>query len=176
MEEKIAELCEIEVNLYLDYYNDRIKSYKGFIEELESEKKNIINVIYDLLVEDYTEKEILSAIKSQGTFYKESPEWFGKDDDSSNYPSEYYETEKKEKYPSHENCGSTLSLVKRFFATRKARKAEYAYQKSRFNNVDDGIREKVYEIMKTMKSMKKKTKRKKKKNKKKKKGTKRKRS
>ena len=179
MEEKIAELCEIEVNLYLDYYNDRIKSYKGFIEELESEKKNIINVIYDLLEEDYTEKEILSAIKSQGTFYKESPEYFGEDDDSSNYPSEYYETEKKEKYPSHENCGSTLSLVKRFFTTRKSVKTEYAYQKSVFNNVDDGIREKVYEItktMKTMKSMKKKTKRKKKKNKKKKKGTKRKRS
>ena len=174
MEAKIAELCEIEVGLYLDYYNGKIKSYKGYIEELESEKENIINVIYDLLEDGYDEKEILTEIKSQGGFYKESPEWFGEDDDSSNYPSEYYESEKTKKYPSHETCGYTLSLVKRFFTTRKSVKTEYAYQKSRFNNVDDGIREKVYEIMKNMKSMKKKTKRKK--NKKKKKGTKRKRS
>ena len=175
MEEKIAEICEIEAELYLDYYNKKYK-FNEFTKKLEDNQKKIINLVYDLLERRKEEKEILSAVKKQGEFYKESPEYFGEDDDSSNYPSEYYETEKKEKYPSHENCGSTLSLVKRLFATRKARKAEYAYQKSRFNNVDDGIREKVYEIMKTMKSMKKKTKRKKKKNKKKKKGTKRKRS
>ena len=47
-------------------------------------------------------------------------------------------------------CGYTLSLVKRFFATRKAIKAEYAYQKSIFNHVDDGIRQKIYENMKAM--------------------------
>ena len=107
------------------------------------------------------EKEILSAIKSQGEYYKESPEWFGEDDDSSNYPSGYYESNKNKKYPFNEKCGHTLSLVKRFFATRKARKAEYAYQKSIFNNLDDGIRQEVYEIMRAMEKKKNKSRRKK---------------
>jgi hypothetical protein len=160
MEEKIAELCEIEVELYLDYYNNQIKSYKAFTEKLESEKKNMINIVYDLLENGYDEEEILSEIKSLGAYYKKTPEFFGKDNDSSMYPSEYYETKKRKKYPFNERCGYTLSLVKRFFATRKAIKNEYAYQKSRFNNVDDGIREKIYN---NMKSSKKKSKRKKKK-------------
>lgn len=161
MEEKIAELCEIEVELYLDYYNDQIKSYKAFTEKLESEKKNMINIVYDLLEDGYGEREILSEIKSQGEYYKKTPEFFGKDDDSSNYPSGYYESNKNKKYPFNEKCGHTLSLVKRFFATRKARKAEYAYQKSRFNNVDEGIRQEIYENMRTMKKKKNKSRRKK---------------
>ena len=48
MEAKIAELCEIEVELYLNYYDNKIKSYKEFTEKLESERKNIINKVYDL--------------------------------------------------------------------------------------------------------------------------------
>lgn len=120
----ISELCGIEIGLYLDYYNDRIKSYKAFTKKLEREKKNIINKVYDLLEEGHDEKEIIPAIKSQVIFYKESPEYFGEDDDSSNYPSGYYETEKKKKYPFHERCGNTLSLVKRLFKARKSVKAE----------------------------------------------------
>ena len=133
MEEKIYELCEIESMLYLDYYNGKY-SYDSFKGLLGENKPKIINLVYDLLEDGYDEKDIISGIKRQGEFYKKSPEWFGKDDDSSNYPSGYYETNKNKKYPSHENCGSTLSLVKRFFATRKARKAEYAYQKSEYNH------------------------------------------
>lgn len=160
MEAKIAELCEIEVGLYLNYYDNKINSYKEFTTKLESNQKKIINLVYDLLEIGKEEKDILSAIKSQGEYYKESPEWFGEDDDSSNYPSGYYESKKNKKYSFHEKCGHTLSLVKRFFATRKARKAEYAYQKSIFNNVDDGIRQEVYEIMRAMKKKKNKSKRK----------------
>ena len=158
----ISEICEYESVLYLDYYNGKIKSYKEFIKKLESHKKDIIEKVYDLLEQDYTEKVIIDAIKEQGVFYKESPEWFGKDDDSSNYPSEYYETNKNKKYPFNEKCGNTLSLVKRFFATKKSVKTEYAYQKSKYNNVDDGIRERIYHHIKTRKS---KTKRKRKKTK-----------
>ena len=150
MEEKISAICEIEIELYLDYYDDKIKSYEEFTKKLDSNQKKIIDLVYDLLEEDYTEEEIISAIKLQGEFYKESPEYFGEDDDSSNYPSGYYETKKKKKYSFHERCGYTLSLVKRSFATRKAIKAEYAYQKSIFNHVDDGIRQKIYENMKSM--------------------------
>ena len=160
MEEKIYELCEIESMLYLDYYNGEY-SYKEFTKKIESKQYEIINLVYDLLDEGYEEKDIISSIKRQGEFYKKSPEWFGKNDNSSNYPSEYYETKKNKKYPSHENCGSTLSLVKRFFATRKARKAEYAYQKSEYNHLDDGIREMIYTHMKAMENKKNKSKRKK---------------
>ena len=157
----ISEICEYESDLYLDYYNGKIKSYKEFIKKLERHKKDIIEKVYDLLEKDYTEKVLIAAIKEQGLFYKESPEWFGKDDDSSNYPSGYYESNKNKKYPFNEKCGHTLSLVKRLFATRKARKAEYAYQKSIFNNLDDGIRQEVYEIMRAMEKKKNKSRRKK---------------
>jgi len=166
----ISEICEIEVGLYLDYYNNKIKSYKGFNQKLDSHKKYIIEKVYDLMEQDYTEEDIIAAIKEQGVFYKESPEWFGEDDDSSNYPSGYYETNKNKKYPFNEKCGNTLSLVKRFFATKKSVKTEYAYQKSKYNNVDDGIRERIYHHIKTRKS---KTKRKRKKTKRKRKKTKR---
>lgn len=158
LSELVSDLCEIEVELYLDYYNDQIKSYKAFTEKLESEKKNMINIVYDLLENGYDEEEILSEIKSLGAYYKKTPEFFGKDNDSSMYPSEYFETKKRKKYPFHERCEYTLSLVKRFFKTRKAIKTEYAYQKSRFNNVDDGIREKIYENMRSKKKKKKKNK------------------
>ncbi len=162
MEEKITDLCEIEVELYLDYYNDEYK-FSEFTKKLEGNQKKIINLVYDLLENGFDEKEIISAIKSQGEFYKESPEWFGEDDDSSNYPSEYFETDKSKKYPFHEKCGYTLSLVKRLFKTRKAIKAEHAYQKSKYNNLDDGMREIIYTHMRDMKKKKKKknTKRKK---------------
>ena len=157
MEAKIVEICEIEVGLYLGYYNGEYK-FREFNQKLESNQKKIINLVYDLLEEGYEDKEILSAIKSQGEFYKESPEWFGEDDDSSNYPSEYFETNKSKKYPFHEKCGYTLSLVKRFFKTRKAIKAEHAYQKSKYNNLDDGMREMIYTHMKAMKNKKNKSK------------------
>jgi len=157
MEAKIAEICEIEVGLYLGYYKGEYK-FSEFNQKLESNQKKIINLVYDLLEEGYEDKEILSAIKSQGEFYKESPEWFGEDDDSSNYPSEYFETNKSKKYPFHEKCGYTLSLVKRFFKTRKAIKAEHAYQKSKYNNLDDGMREMIYTHMKAMKKKKNKSK------------------
>ena len=157
MEEKIAELCEIEVELYLDYYNDQIKSYKGFTEKLDGGKKNMINILYDLLEYGYDEEEILSEIKSLGTYYKKSPEFFGKDNDDSMYPSGYYESKKKKKYPFHERCGYTLSLVKRFFNRRKAFIAELSL---RDKLPEEGMREKIYN---NMKSSKKKSKRKKKK-------------
>ena len=157
MEAKIAEICEIEVGLYLGYYKGEYK-FSEFNQKLESNQKKIINLVYDLLEEGYEDKEILPGIKSQGEFYKESPEWFGEDDDSSNYPSGYYESKKTKKYPFHEKCGYTLSLVKRFFKTRKAIKAEHAYQKSKYNNLDDGMREMIYTHMKAMKKKKKKNK------------------
>ena len=160
MEEKIAELCEIEVELYLDYYNGKYK-FNEFTKKLEGNQKKIINKVYDLLEDGFDEKDILSAIKSQGEYYKESPEWFGEDDDTSNYPSEYFETNKSKKYPFHEKCGYTLSLVKRFFKTRKAIKAEHAYQKSKYNHLDDGMREIIYTHMRAMKKKKNKSKRKK---------------
>jgi len=157
MEAKIAELCEIEVGLYLGYYKGEYK-FSEFNKRLEINQKTIINLVYDLLEEGYEDKEILSEINSQGEFYKESPEWFGEDDDSSNYPSGYYESEKTKKYPFHEKCGYTLSLAKRFFKTRKAIKAEHAYQKSKYNNLDDGMREMIYSHMKAKKKKNKKNK------------------
>ena len=158
MEAKIAEICEIEAELYLDYYNKKYK-FSEFTKKIEGNQKKIINLVYDLLESGKEEQEIISAIKSQGEYYKESPEWFGEDDDTSNYPSEYFESSKSKKYPFHEKCGYTLSLVKRFFKTRKSIKAEHAYQKSKYNNLDDGIREIIYTHMRAMK--KKKSKRKK---------------
>lgn len=172
MEAKIAELCEIEVGLYLDYYNGEYE-ISEFNKKLDSNKKKIINLVYDLLESGKEEKEIISAIKFQGEYYKESPEWFGEDDDSSNYPSEYFESSKSKKYPFHEKCGYTLSLVKRFFKTRKAIKAEHAYQKSKYNNLDDGMREIIYTHMRAMKKKKNKSKRKSKRRKSKKKKSKR---
>jgi hypothetical protein len=165
MEEKIYELCEIESMLYLDYYNGGY-SYKEFTKKLEENQPEIIKLVYDLLDEGYEEKDIISGIKRQGEFYKKSPEWFGEDDDSSNYPSGYFESSKSKKYPFHEKCGNTLSLIKRFFYARKVSKVELAYQKSEYNHLDDGIREMIYNHMKSMKKKKNKTKRKKSKRKK----------
>ena len=138
MEVKIAELCDIEAGLYLDYYNDKIKSYKEITKKLNSNQAKIINLVYDLLEDGYDEKEIISAIKSQGEYYKGSPEWFGEDDDSSIYPSGYYESKKKKKYSFHEKCGNTLSLVKRFFKARKSVKAELSL---RDRLPEEGVRE-----------------------------------
>jgi len=159
MEEKIADLCEIESGLYLDYYNGKY-TYKQFNNTLESENQKIIDLVYDLLEEGYEDREILSAIEEQGEFYKESPEWFSNDADISNYPSEYFETSNSKKYPLHEKCGYTLSLVKRLFKARKSVKAEHAYQKSKYNNLDDGMREIIYTHMRAMKKKKNKSKRK----------------
>lgn len=169
MEAKIAELCEIEVGLYLDYYNGKYK-FNGFTKKLDNNKKKIINLVYDLLEDGFDEKKILSAIKSHSDYYKESPEWFGEDDNSSNYPSEYFESSKSKKYPFHEKCGYTLSLIKRFFKTRKAIKAETALKDEL---EEEGIRELVVSHMKAMKKKKKKKKSKRKKNKKSKKRSKR---
>ena len=162
----ISEICEIEVGLYLDYYNKKIESYKGFNQKLDSHKKYIIEKVYDLMEQDYTEKVIIAAIKEQGVFYKESPEWFGEDDDSSNYPSGYYESKKNKKYPFHEKCGYTLSLVKRFFKTRKYIKAEISLKDEL---AEEGIRELILSHMRAMtkKKKKKNTKRRKNKSKKK---------
>ena len=156
MEAKIAELCEIEVELYLDYYNGKYK-FNEFTKKLESEKKNIINKVYDLLEDGFNEKDILSAIKSQGEYYKESPEWFGEDDDTSNYPSEYFESSKSKKYSFHEKCGYTLSLVKRLFKVWKSIKAETALKDEL---AEEGIRELIVSHMKGMKKKKNKSKRK----------------
>lgn len=147
----VSEICEIEVGLYLDYYNGKIESYKEFIKELESHKNDIIEKVYDLLDKDYTEKVMIAAIKEQGVFYKESPEWFGEDDDSSNYPSEYYETNKNKKYPFHERCGNTLSLVKRFFKARKSVKVELSL-KDKLE--EEGIRELIVSHIDSPKSKK----------------------
>jgi len=170
MEEKIACLCEIEATLYLDYYNGEYK-FNEFNQKLESEKKNIINKVYDLLEDGFDEKEILSSVKSQGVFYKESPEYFGEDDDSSNYPSGYFESSKSKKYPFHEKCGYTLSLVKRFFKTKKYIKAEISLKDEL---AEEGIRELIVSHMKAMKR--KKSKRKKNKKSKRNKNTKRRKS
>ena len=151
MDAKIAELCEIEVGLYLDYYNGEYK-ISEFNKKLESNQKGIINFLYDLLEDGHDEREILSEIKSQGEFYKESPEWFGEDDDSSNYPSGYYESEKTKKYPFHEKCGYTLSLVKRFFKARKSVKAEISL---RDELAEEDIRESIVYHLKAMKKKKK---------------------
>lgn len=151
METKIAELCEIEVGLYLGYYNGEYK-FSEFNQKLESNQKKIIDLVYDLLEEGYEDKEILPEIKSQCEFYKESPEWFGEDDDSSNYPSGYYESEKTKKYPFHEKCGYTLSLVKRFFKARKSVKAEISL---RDELAEEDIRESIVYHMKAMKKKKK---------------------
>jgi hypothetical protein len=137
MEVKIAEICEIEAELYLDYYNKKYK-FSEFNKKLESNQNKIINLVYDLLESGKEEKEILSAIKMQGEFYKESPEWFGEDDDSSNYPSGYFESSKSKKYPFHEKCGYTLSLVKKFFKARKSVKVELSLRDKLH---EEGVRE-----------------------------------
>ena len=158
LESIISEICEIEVGLYLDYYNNKIKSYKEFNQELDSHRKDIIDKVYDLMEEDYTEKVIIAAIKEQGVFYKESPEWFGEDDDSSNYPSEYYETKKNKKYPFNEKCGNTLSLVKRLFKERKSRALALAL-KGKLE--EEGIHELIVSHIDSPKSKKNKSKHKK---------------
>ena len=137
MEVKIAGMCEIEAELYLDYYNGKYK-FNEFNQKLESNQKKIINLVYDLLEDGYDEKDILPGIKRQGEFYKKSPEWFGEDDDSSNYPSDYFESSKSKKYPFHENCGYTLSLVKKFFKARKSVKVELSLRDKLH---EEGVRE-----------------------------------
>lgn len=160
MEAKIAGICEIEAGLYLDYYNGKYE-FSEFTEKLDSNQKKIINLVYDLLEEGYEEEGIIKAIKGQGEYYKQSPEWWGENDEITDYPSLYFETSKNKKYSFHERCGYTLGVVKRFFATRKVKKAEYAYQKSKYNNLDDGIREIIYTNMRAMKKKKNNIKRKK---------------
>ena len=161
MEEKITDLCEIEVELYLDYYNGEY-TFSEFTKKLEGNQKKIINLVYDLLESGKEEKEIISAIKSQGEYYKKTPEFFGKDNDTSMYPSEYFESNKSKKYPFHEKCGYTLSLVKRFFKTRKSIKAETAL-KDKIE--EEGIRKMILSHMRATKKKKKKSKRKSTKNK-----------
>ena len=163
MEEKITDLCEIELELYLDYYNGEY-TFSEFNQKLDSNQKKIINLVYDLLEDGFDEEEILSEIKSIGAYYKKTPEFFGEDNDTSMYPSGYFETKKRKKYPFHEKCGYTLSLVKRFFKTRKYIKAEISL-KDKIE--EEGIRKLVLSHMRGMKKEKKNTKRRKNKSKKK---------
>lgn len=163
MEEKITDLCEIEVELYLDYYNGEY-GFSEFNQKLDSNQNKIINLVYDLLEDGFDEEEILSEIKSLGAYYKKTPEFFGKDNDISMYPSGYFETKKRKKYPFHEKCGYTLSLVKRFFKTRKYIKAEISL-KDKIE--EEGIRKLVLSHMRGMKKEKKNTKRRKNKSKRK---------
>jgi len=158
MEAKIAELCEIEVELYLDYYNDEKQKYEEFNKKLDENQDKIINLVYDLLEDGFDEKKILSAIKSQGEYYKQSPEWFGEDDDSSNYPSGYYESNKNKKYPFNETCGRTLSLAKKLFKKRKSVKAELSL---RDKLSEEGIRELIMSHLMAMTKKKNKSRRKK---------------
>tara|TARA_B100000161_G_scaffold179426_1_gene129150 strand:- start:2234 stop:2743 length:510 start_codon:yes stop_codon:yes gene_type:complete len=161
MEEKITDLCEIEVELYLDYYNGEY-GFSEFNQKLDSNQNKIINLVYDLLEDGFDEEKILSEIKSLGAYYKKTPEFFGKDNDTSMYPSGYFETNKNKKYPFHEKCGYTLSLVKRFFKTRKYIKAELSL---RDKIEEEGIRKMILSHMRGMK--KKNTKRRKNKSKRK---------
>ncbi len=163
MEEKITDLCEIEVELYLDYYNGEY-TFREFNQKLDSNQNKIINLVYDLMEDGFDEEEILSEIKSIGAYYKKTPEFFGKDNDTSMYPSGYFETKKRKKYPLHEKCGYTLSLVKRFFKTRKYIKAEISL-KDKIE--EEGIRKIILSHMRGMKKKKKNTKRRKNKSKKK---------
>ena len=149
MEEKIAEICEIEAELYLDYYNKKYK-FNEFIKKLEDNQKKIINLVYDLLESGKEEKEILSAIKMQGEFYKESPEYFGEDDESSNYPSGYIESSKSKNINSMKMWIYFVIFIK-IFKTRKATKRNM-YQ-IQICHLDDGMREIIY-IMKAMKKKK----------------------
>lgn len=161
MEEKITDLCEIEVELYLDYYNGEY-GFSEFNQKLDSNQNKIINLVYDLLEDGFDEEKIISEIKSLGAYYKKTPEFFGKDNDTSMYPSGYFETNKNKKYPFHEKCGYTLSLVKRFFKTRKYIKAELSL---RDKIEEEGIRKMILSHMRGMK--KKNTKRRKNKSKRK---------
>jgi hypothetical protein len=158
MEEKIYELCEIESIIYLDYYNGKY-SYDSFEGLLGENQPKIINLVYNLLDEGYEEKDIISGIKRQGGFYKKSPEWFGEDDGTSNYPSGYYETNKNKKYPFYEKCGNTLSLVKKFFKARKSVKVELSLRDKLH---EEGVRELIVSHIDASKNKKSKSKKNKK--------------
>ena len=96
-EDKISEICEIESEMYLDYYNGEY-TYKEFLQNLKKQSKNITDKGEDLL-NDHSEKDIMSAITEQCKYYKKEPQWFGEGDESSYFSSGYYETNKNKKYP-----------------------------------------------------------------------------
>ena len=124
MEEKITDLCEIEVELYLDYYNGEY-GFSEFNQKLDSNQNKIINLVYDLLEEGFDEEKIISEIKSLGAYYKKTPEFFGKDNDTSMYPSGYFETIKIRNILSMRNVGIHYRLLKDFLKQGNILKLNY---------------------------------------------------
>lgn len=167
-EDKISEICEIEAEMYLDYYNGEY-TYKGFIKNLKKQDKNIIDKVSDLLSEGYTENDIMSVIKKHCGFYREEPQWFGEDDESSYFSSGYYESNKNDKYPSHEKCGYTKSLLSEYFkgmrtkTAKKLKSFQHAYNIRGLPELDEGVKETVSHYVRNRKGKRNKSKRKRKK-------------
>jgi len=166
-EDKISEICEIEAEMYLDYYNGEY-TYKEFLQNLKKQDKNITDKVSDLL-DDHSEEDIMTAITEQCEFYKRGSQWFGEDDESSYFSSGYYESNKIKKYPDHEKCENTKSLLREYFKgirTKKAKKLktfEHVHKSRGFSELDEGVKETIAHYVRNRKGKRKKSKRKRKK-------------
>lgn len=181
-EDKISEICEIEAEMYLDYYNGEY-IYEEFLQNLKKQDKNITDKVSNLL-EDHSEEDIMTAITEQCEFYKRGSQWFGEDDESSYFSSGYYESNKNDKYPSHEKCGYTKSLLSEYFkgmrtkTAKKLKTFEHVHKSRGFSELDEGVKETIAHYVRNRKGKRNKSNRKrnKSKRKRKKKNTKRKKS
>ena len=164
-EDKISEICEIEAEMYLDYYNGE-HTYEEFKENLKKQNKNIRDK-GEYLLNDHSEKDIMTAITEQCKYYEKEPHWFGEDDESSYFSSGYYESNKSKKYPFHEKCGYTKSLLREYFKdirTKKAKKLktfEHVHKSRSFPELDEGVKETIAHYVRNQKSKRNKSKRKK---------------
>jgi len=165
-EDKISEICEIEAEMYLDYYNGEY-TYEEFKGNLKKQDKNIIDKGEDLL-NDHSEKDIMTAITEQCKYYKKEPQWFGEDDESSYFSSGYYESNKNKKYPFYEKCGHTKSLLREHFkdirtkTAKKLKTFEHVHKKRGFSELDEGVKETISHYVRNQRGKRKKSKRKKK--------------
>ena len=109
----------------------------------------------------------MTAITEQCEFYKKESQWFGEDDESSYFSSGYYESNKNDKYPSHEKCGYTKSLLSEYFkrirtkTAKKLKSFQHAYNIRGLPELDEYVHKTIAHYVRNQKRKRKKSKRKK---------------
>ena len=181
IERLFQRLADIESETYLEYYMDESQTKADLERSLESKKGDVIKMIEELREMGISYDKILSKIEFLGKNHSTNIWYFGQpaSGDLTGHGSGYYDGDDERKIRKHENCSWTLDIIKdiikdmKKLPAEKMLKTEYSYKKREeekddLPELDDGIKQMIYQYLKDMdektkKKSKKKTKKKSKK-------------
>ena len=154
-------LADIESETYLEYYEDESQTKDDLKKSLESKKGEVIKMVEELRKMGISYDKILSKIKSLGKNHSTNVWYFGQPapDAPTGHGSGYYEGDDERKIKKHENCSWTLDIIKdmkKLSQAEKMLKTEYSYkrreeEKGDLPELDDGIKQTIYQYLKGMK-------------------------